>query len=166
MPHVSDSNSEAQARENFSVWLQGVLAIERAKGKSKSAVAVAVGMNRNDIDRWLKKETFPRAQSVRKFCDALGLDYSEPARILGWDSASGHSASPEQLTAKIQRAKAIAQHKGTSPERRRVLEARIAAAEEARRSAANQRLSAQQQERAAEALLREALAEIEDAPER
>jgi transcriptional regulator with XRE-family HTH domain len=161
MPHVRDSNSESAARENFAAWLQGVLSIQRSKGRSKSAVAELTGINRNTIDRWLKREVFPTPENVRKFCDALGLDYSEPSRLLGWNSDTEFSL-PSDLGGFIRRAKEIAAHPRTSERRRRQLEQQIAAAESARQSAAAQRLNADQMERSAEALLRGALEDPED----
>jgi transcriptional regulator with XRE-family HTH domain len=165
MPHVRDSNSEAAARENFAIWLEGVLAIQRAKGRSKSAVAELTGINRNTIDRWLKKEIFPGHENVRKFCDALGLDYSEPSRLLGW-SSDAKLLPRGDLSDFIRRAKQLADHPKTSERRRRQLEQQIAAAESVRQAAAAQRLTADQMERSAEALLREAMEDPEDANDR
>lgn len=161
MPHVRDSNSEPAARENFAAWLQGVLSIQRAKGRSKSAVADLTGINRNTIDRWLKKEVFPTPENVRRFCDALGLDYSEPSRLLGWNSDTEFTP-PSDLGGFIRRAKMLAEHPKTSERRRRQLEQQIAAAESVRRAAATQRVTADQMERSAEALLKEALEDPED----
>jgi len=116
MPHIRDTNDEARARQNFATWLQGVLDDFKARKISKSAVSRMSGVNRNDIDRWLNQETFPRAQTLRRFCDGLNLDYAEPARILGW------SPQPEDTTGslegKIRRARLILKSKSLSPERR------------------------------------------------
>jgi transcriptional regulator with XRE-family HTH domain len=116
MPHIRDTNNEAQARENFAAWLQGVLDDFKARKISKSAVSRMSGVNRNDIDRWLNQESFPRPQTLRRFCDGLDLDYAEPARILGW------SPQPEETTGslegKIRRAKLILKSKSLTPEQR------------------------------------------------
>jgi transcriptional regulator with XRE-family HTH domain len=116
MPHVRDTNDEAWARQNFATWLQGVLDDFKSRKISKSAVSRMSGVNRNDIDRWLNQETFPRAQTLRRFCDGLGLDYAEPARILGW------SPQPEETTGslegKIRRSELILKSKSLTPEQR------------------------------------------------
>lgn len=166
MPHVSDTDSEDRARRNFSAWLQRVIDDYKSRGVSKSALARQSGVNRNDVDRWLKRETFPLPRTVMKFCQNLGLDYSEPARILGWDTSAQAQPDPADAADYIARAKKLAAHPGTSHERRVVIEARIAAMELARRTAASSRLAARQaeeMERNAESLLREALEDPEGA---
>jgi transcriptional regulator with XRE-family HTH domain len=161
MPHVSDRNSKLQAQKNFSAWLQRVI---DSKGISKRALSKLSGVSRNDIDRWLKMETFPQPQTVRKFCDNLELDYAEPARLLGWNTGAEHSDDPAELGNFIRRAKMLAEHPGTSAERRQELEDRIAAAEQARQAAASSRLSAEQMERTAKELLRRVFDENENIP--
>jgi transcriptional regulator with XRE-family HTH domain len=122
MPHVRDT-SEAAARRNFATWLQGVLDDFKVRKVSKSAVSRMSGVNRNDIDRWLNQESFPRPQTLRRFCDGLGLDYAEPARILGW------SPEPEETTGslegKIRRAKLILKSKSLTPEQRAKFESML-----------------------------------------
>lgn len=153
MPHVGDSNSETTARENFAIWVEDVLAAQKAKGVSKVKIAELADLNRNTIDRWINKVKFPSPEALRKFCDAVGREYAEPARILGWDSGLPPLTNTARLGDFIRRARALAAEEGTSPARRETLEALIGIAEEARRSAANQRLSAEQTERRAEELL-------------
>jgi len=166
MPHVSDRNTEAETRENFSRWVRRVLAVEKVeRQRSKVKVAEVTGINRNTIDRWINRETYPSAEVLRKFCDALKLDYSEPARILGWD-APVQPVDADALAEEIQRARRIAEHPKTSERRRKVIEARIESAENARRAAASSRLTAEQMERTAQALLRDALEDPEDANDR
>jgi transcriptional regulator with XRE-family HTH domain len=155
MPHVRDTDTEQAARRNFAAWLQGVIDDYKSRGVSKSALARQSGINRNDIDRWLKRETAPRPHNLRKFCDNLGLDYAEPARILGWNREVDPPQDPAELGEFIRRAKQIADDPRTSQERRVVLLARIEAAEQARRAAASSRLAAAQMEKAAEAQLKE-----------
>lgn len=165
MPHVRDTDSEDRARQNFADWVERVLADHKSRGISKSGVARLSGINRNDIDRWLKKETFPLPKSVRKFCDNLELDYAEPARILGWNVGKELARDPVELSERIRRAKLLASQPETSEQRRRELEQQIRIAEQARQAAASSRLSAEQMERTAEALLREALGEHDTANE-
>lgn len=166
MPHVSDRNTEAEIRENFSVWVRRVLASERSeRRRSKVKVAEIGGVGRNTIDRWVNKENFPTPEVLRRFCDALKLDYSEPARILGWDTPV-KPVDPDALAEEIRRAREIVAHPGTSERRRRVLETRIESAEAARRAAASSRQTAEQMERTAQSLLREALEDPEDAKDR
>jgi transcriptional regulator with XRE-family HTH domain len=166
MPHVGDSNTEAATRENFAVWVEAVLSAQKAKGVPKVKVAELADLNRNTIDRWINKEKFPSPEALRKFCDALDLEYAEPARILGWGSGLPSLTDTAKLGEFIRRARGLAEEEGTSEKRRRTIEALIQIAEEARRSAASQRLSAGQTERRAEALLKEILDEGEDATDR
>jgi len=165
MPHVRDTNDEARARALFSDWVQKVVQSFAEKKVSKRQLGIKSGVNRNTIDRWIKMETFPEPESVRTFCDSLGLEYGEPARILGWSPAPAEvpAPSPDDTGESIRRLREIAAHPGTSEARRRALETRIAAAEQARQAAATSRLNAEQMERTAEALLREALDEPENA---
>jgi transcriptional regulator with XRE-family HTH domain len=166
MPHVSDSNTESDVRAKFSEWIVAVLAVQKAKyRRSKVKVADLTGVNRNTIDRWIDQKTFVSPEALRKFCDALKLDYSEPARILGWDSPA-HSVDADELAEEIRRAREIAAHPKTSARRRQVLEARIEQAENARRAAASSRLTAEQMERTAQGLLRDALDDPEGADDR
>lgn len=162
MPHVGDSNTEAATRAAFAVWVEAALSAQKAKGMSKVRVAELTGLNRNTIDRWINKEKFPSPEALRKFCDALDLEYAEPARILGWDSGLPSLTDTAKLGEFIRRARGLAEEEGTSERRRRTIEALIQIAEEARRSAASQRLSAEQTERRAEALLKEILEDDED----
>lgn len=116
MPHVRDSKDEAAARAAFAVWVQSVLDSYKTRRWSKSKVARESGVNRNDIDRWLKQETFPKPETVRRFCDGLGLDYAEPSRILGWSVEAPASAA--SLEGKIRRAKLILKSKTLTGEQR------------------------------------------------
>lgn len=152
MPHVRDTDTEARARRNFADWLRRVI---EQKGMSKRALSRESGISRNDLDRWLNMETFPQPRSVRKFCDNLGLDYAEPARILGWSTGAEHSPDPQERAQFIRRARAMADHPDTSEELRRELKERIARAERLTKAAATSRLSADELDREAEALLRD-----------
>lgn len=116
MPHVRDSKGEAAAREAFAAWVRSVLASYKERGWSKSRVARESGVNRNDIDRWLNQETFPLPQTVKRFCDGLGLDYAEPSRILGWSVEPEVAAA--SLEGKIRRAKLILKSKHLTDEQR------------------------------------------------
>lgn len=166
MPHVGDSNTEAATRENFAKWVKDALLAQKAKGVSKVKVAELADLNRNTIDRWVNKEKFPSPEALRKFCDALKLEYAEPARILGWDSGLPPLTDAAKLGEFIRRARGLAAEEGTSERRRKTIEALIQIAEEARRSAASQRISAEQTEKRAEALLQQLLDEPDGAENR
>lgn len=164
MPHVRDTDDEAKARSDFSKWIVGVVDSFAQKGVSKRQLAIKSGVNRNTIDRWIKKETFPEPDSVRTFCDALGLVYAEPARILGWSPAPEVEPAPtvEELGERISRAREIANDPRTSERRRRAIESQIEAAEQARRAAASSRVNAEQLDKAAESMINHVLEEPED----
>jgi len=108
------------------------------------------------IYEWLKtdSERMPKVESVKRYAESLGIPFEPYAEALGWTEALG--SPPQDLEGFIRRVRGIADHPKTSAERRRVLEARIEAAEAALKAARDM-------EKSAESLLREALGESEDA---
>jgi hypothetical protein len=87
----------------------------------------------------------------------LKLDYNEAAEKLGWVKPKAPAPAPpkEDLEGFIKRARAIAEHRDTSEDDRRSLEARIKTAETMRKAA-------REMERNAEALIREVFEGNED----
>lgn len=144
----------SQQQLDFADWVKDVVDAfgDPPKEWSVTRIAREAGVHRNAIYDWMGARAKPQRETVAKFCKGLGLDYDEPARLLGWNEAP---SVPKDLEGFIRRARALADHPGTSAERRRVLEARIEAAESTFRAA-------QEMEKTAEALLREALGEDAD----
>lgn len=149
---MQPERGSARARELFAEWVQDVVDAyaEPPRKWSMSRLARESGVHRNNLYDWINQKAYPQAATLRRFCDGLGLDYTEPARLLGWADAAKpdpHRASEES----IERAKKIAAHPKTSEERRRVLNERIENAEAALRM-----------QRMADELLRDALGEDVD----
>lgn len=146
-----------QEQLEFAKWVKDVVDAyaDPPRKWSLSQVARESGVHRNQLYDWMGAKVYPQAETVRRFCDNLGLEYTDAARVLGW-SDQDIPPPPRDLEGFIRRARALADHPKTSPERRRVLEARIQAAVSAQRAALDM-------ERTAEELLREALGENEDA---
>jgi transcriptional regulator with XRE-family HTH domain len=143
----------------FAKWVKDVVDAygDPPRKWSLSRLSRESGVHRNNIYEWMNAKAYPQAETVKRFCDNLGLDPAEPARILGWHD--GAPTAPRDLEGFIRRARALADHPKTSEERRRVLEARIAAAEATLRAA-------KEMEKSAESLLREALEDPEDLADR
>lgn len=147
----------------FGNWIAEQLAfLKEVRGLSMRAACKLAGVSYTQVYAWMGQpessgyvDASPTA--VRKFCKALKLDYNEAVRLLGWNRSE--PAPPKDLEGFIRRARALADHPGTSTERRRVLEARIEAAETTLRAT-------QDMEKSAETLLREVLEENESTPER
>lgn len=114
------------------------------------------GVGRATIYDWLKTDSarIPQVEKVQLYAANLRIPYEPYAEALGWTESE--AAPPRDLVGFIERARRLADHPKTSPERKRVLEARIAEAEFRQRAALDM-------ERTAEALLREALGEDQDA---
>lgn len=124
------------------------------------------GVGRATIYDWLKPEStrVPQVEKVQLYAANLGIPYEPYAEALGWSETE--EDSPAELEGFIRRAQSIAEHPKTSPERRRALEAQIRIAESTlrgRREAETRLREARDMEWDAEALLREALGESEDA---
>lgn len=143
-----------RAQKRFAEWLQDVIDTfaEPPYKWSMSRLARESGVHRNNIYDWLNMESYPQAVTLRRFCENLGLDYANPARILGW-SEDQEEERHRDLDGFIRRAKAEAAHPDTTEERRNVLKARIENAE-----------ASQRMQQMAMDLLREALGE--EAPDR
>lgn len=113
MTRKRDSQAEtAQRRRDLAAWFARAVAAKEALGWSRTKIAIRAGFNRKDLYRWLNPEeipTSPRSATIRRICDGLNLDYSEPARIMGWDVLeSGPSGgAPTALEGKIARARAL-----------------------------------------------------------
>jgi DNA-binding phage protein len=109
----SDSEADAQRRRrDLSAWFTRAIEAKEALGWSRTRIAMKAGLNRKDLYRWLDPEEIPkspRSATIRRICDGLNLDYSEPARIMGWDLLeSGPSGgAPTALEGKIARARAL-----------------------------------------------------------
>lgn len=156
MSSKADGTPEQRA---FGNWVSESLAyLKETRGLSMRKACQLAGVSHTQVYAWMGQpestgyvDASPEA--VRKFCRAHRLDYAEAARILGWDSRTAKPApeTPRDLEGFIRRAKRMAEHPGTSEERRRELEARITDAEAAVRM-----------QKMAEELLREALGEDAD----
>lgn len=140
----------------FGKWVKDVVDAyaDPPRKWSLSRLAREAGVHRNNLYSWMNAKTYPQAETVRQFCEGLNLEYSEPARILGWSDQEVQPA-PKDLPGFIDRAQRLADHPRTSPERRRALLSQIKVA----RSALT---AARDMERTAEDLLRQEL-ENEDA---
>lgn len=109
----SDSEADAQRRRrDLAAWFTRAVEAKEALGWSRTRIAMKAGLNRKDLYRWLDPEEIPkspRSATIRRICDGLNLDYSEPARIMGWDLLeSGPSGgAPTALEGKIARARAL-----------------------------------------------------------
>lgn len=164
-PVFMSSRADGTPRQvAFGRWVASQLEfLKEVRGLSMRAACKLAGVSHTQVYSWMgqpesKGYVDASPAAVRKFCTALRLDYNEAARLLGWVQPEAAPA-PRDLEGFIHRARALADHPKTSDERRRVLEARIAAAESTLRAA-------QEMEKSAEALLKEALEDPEDANDR
>lgn len=150
-----DEGPTPEQRQDFANWVQDVVDSfgEPPKKWSVTKLAEKGGVHRNAIYDWIGMKAVPKRETVARFCRGLGIDFAEPAQLLGWGAGLPPLNDTVRLGAFIRRAKALAAEEGTSPARREDLLALIGMAEEARRSAASQRLSAEQTERRAKELL-------------
>lgn len=151
-----NADGPTQQQTAFAQWVKDVVDAfaDPPRGWSLSRLARESGVHRNNIYGWMNATAFPQPETLQRFCDNLGLDYADPARVLGWSKEEAQPPSKD-LPGYLERARALAAHPKTSPERRRVLEAKIAEAEFRQRAA-------QDMEQTAEDLLREALGDNED----
>lgn len=151
---MQPERGSTQARQRFAQWLQDVIDVfgEPPYRWSMSRLARESGIHRNNLYDWINMRSYPQAATLRRFCENLGLDYTHPARILGW-AESPTEERHRDIEGFIRRARAEAAHPDTTEERRRVLEERIENAE-----------ASQRMQQMAIDLLREALGE--DAAER
>lgn len=146
-------------RQRFTALVQAELDLRmQDHGWSVSEFIRVSGISRPTMYEWLKQDSdrMPSVGLVQRYAERLKIPYEPYAEALGWTESE--AAPPKDLEGFIERARALADHPKTSPERRRVLEARIAEAEFRQRAAIDM-------ERTAEELLREALGENEDAAE-
>jgi len=125
------SNTEGptqEQRQAFADWVEDVVEAfaEPPKEWSVSRLADEANVHRNAIYGWLGMKTVPKRETVARFCRGLGLDYAEPARLLGWEEPAAPPKDPEAF---IRRARAMAEHEDTPEAERIVLLARIRAAE-------------------------------------
>jgi DNA-binding phage protein len=126
----SDEGPTLEQRQEFAHWVEDVVEAfgEPPKKWSVTKIAEKGGIHRNAIYDWIGARATPKRETVARFCRGLGLEFSEPARLLGWVE---ESEAPTDLEAYIVRARAIASHPRTSEQRREVLNIRIRGAEEA-----------------------------------
>jgi len=146
-------------RQRFTALVQAELDVRMQDyGWSVSEFIRASGISRPTMYEWLNQDSdrIPSVKLVQRYAANLRIPYEPYAEALGWTETE--AAPPKDLEGFIRRARALADHPKTSPERRQVLEARIAEAEFRQRAALDM-------ERTAEKLLREALGENEDATE-
>lgn len=146
-----DEGPSMEQRQEFGQWVEDVVAAFTAPPKKWSVTRIAEkgNVHRNAIYDWISAKSVPKRETVARFCRGLGIGFAEPARILGWTEVPSELSDLEGF---VRRARALAAHPKTSPERRKTLESQIAVAD-----------AALEMERRAEALLREALGESEDA---
>jgi hypothetical protein len=148
-------------------WFGGVVEAKMAEGWTHTKIAGKAKLSRKDFYRYLdpaQAPKSPRATTIRRICEGLGTSYTDAVRQLGWGKDTEHSSDASERAAFIRRARAIAEHADTSDEVRQDLEERIARAERLQKAAATSRLSADELDREAEALLREVFEEEKDAP--
>ncbi|HEU4681125.1 MAG TPA: helix-turn-helix transcriptional regulator [Gemmatimonadales bacterium] len=150
-----------QQQLEFANWVKDVVDsyTDPPRKWSVTRVADAAGVHRNVIYAWLNAKVAPQFDTVERFCQGLGLDFEEPARILGWIKSVPQTDDPERY---IRLAREIAEHPGTSAARRAALEAQIKMVELTQR----RKQEAERDEREADVLLRKALDEIEDPSDR
>lgn len=123
-------------RQRFTALVQAELDVRMGEDLwTVSKFIKESGVGRATIYEWLKTDSdrMPKVEKVQLYAANLGIPYEPYAEALGWTESE--ASPPRDNAARIERTKRIAAHEGTSPERRRVLEARIAAAESALREA-------------------------------
>jgi DNA-binding phage protein len=148
-------------------WFGGVVEEKEAQGWSRSKIADKAGLSRKDFYRYLdpaQAPKSPRSATIRRICEGLKVDYAVATEKLGWgkDGSTAGTPATKDLGEYIRRTRELAEHEGTSERRRRELLERVEAAEQSLRMAASNRLTAQQMERAAEALLRQVFEESDE----
>lgn len=147
-------------RQRFTALVQAELDLRiQERHWSVSEFIRVSGISRPTMYEWLKQDSdrMPSVELVQRYAERLRIPYEPYAEALGWTETE--AAPPKDLAGYIARARALAAHKKTSPERRKVLEAKIAEAEYRQRAALDM-------ERTAEDLLRGALEDPEDANDR
>ncbi len=129
------------------------------EGWSVSRFIRESGMSRTTIYDWLNTDSTrtPSVDLVQRYAENLQIPYEPYAEALGWTETE--AAPPKDLEGFIRRAKALAEHPGTSAERRRTLEARIRVAEAMLKEARDM-------EKDAEALIRGVFEANDDVPDR
>lgn len=145
-------------RQRFTALVQAELDFRKQEyGWSVSKFITESKTPKPTLYEWLNTESdrMPKIESVTRYAESLGVPVAPYLEALGWAEVPT-SPQPQDLEGFIRRARALAEHPKTSPERRRVLESRIEAAETTLNAARNL-------EKSAESLLREALGESEDA---
>lgn len=158
--HMSRRQDTRTPRQRFTALVQAELDVRmQEQGWTVSRFIQESGIPRVTMYEWLKpdSERMPKVESVKRYAVKLGVPFEPYAEALGWTEAV--DAPPKDLEGFIRRARALADHPRTSPERRRTLGARISAAEAAQRAA-------KEMEQTAEGLLRDALDDPEDANDR
>jgi len=152
----SSPTGPTQQQLEFAAWVKDVVDsyTDPPRKWSVTRVAEAAGVHRNVIYDWLKARVAPQFDTVERFCKGLGVEFEEPARILGWAKSVPQTDDPERY---IRLAREIAEHPGTSAERRLALQAQIKMVEFSLRK----KQEAERDQQEAEALLRKALDEIE-----
>lgn len=146
-------------RQRFTALVQAELDFRKQEyGWSVNRFIAESKTPRPTLYEWLNTESdrMPKIESVTRYAENLKVPVAPYLEALGWAETPSEPAPPHDLVGFIRRARALAGHPKTSPDRRRVLEARIEAAEAALEAARNM-------EKSAESLLREALGESEDA---
>lgn len=125
---IEDGPTLEQRRE-FAKWVEDVVAAfgDPPKKWSVTKIAEKGGVHRNAIYDWMGVRAVPKRETVARFCRGLGLEYSEPARLLGWVDKPEPATDLEGY---ILRARELANHPKTSERRREVLNIRIQVAEE------------------------------------
>jgi len=147
-----------EQRQEFATWVNDVVEAfgEPPKKWSVTKIAEQGGVHRNAIYDWIGVKAVPKRETVARFCRGLGLNYEDPARLLGWVDAP---KLPTDLEGFIRRARGVADHPRTSERRRAELNAQIQQAEVALQAARDI-------EKIAEERLKDALEEPEDANDR
>lgn len=130
MQRASGKDGPSREQLEFAVWVKDVVDAYAAPPRkwSFSQLARESKVHRNNIYDWLNAKAFPQSETLKRFCDNLGLDYAEPARIIGWSAPEKPEVfrDPEGF---IKRAREMAEHEDTPEEERIILLARIEAAE-------------------------------------
>lgn len=147
-----------EQRGEFAKWVEDVVEAfgEPPKKWSVTKIAEKGGVHRNAIYDWIGVKAVPKRETVARFCRGLGLEYKEPARLLGW---MDEPSLPTDLEGFIKRARGVAEHPKTSERRRNELNAQIQQAEIALQAARDI-------EKIAENQLKNVLEEPEDANDR
>lgn len=100
--HVTYLESVAVSRDvanyRFSRFVKLGLSEARARGMTDRDIEEATGVTNSTFHRWQRGEfgrTGPSAESVRKFCDGLGLSRKTAMDLLAWSGEEDRAPTPE-----------------------------------------------------------------------